>query len=506
MGNAQTFQIDSYESRTFTKITDTNCESTEDFYLKDDAISDGIGKYTTTGTWAFSTDKYACSSAGNFVLNQGNLSEQTTSFSIAIPDGDTNYFYFEGYRLKAVQGTSSCDITLETSAGVQVGTTTWTKTVAATTAFPIEVITTTTTAEIKDGIGGTSEISETITPDPTYIYWVGTNGTSIDSISIVATKIYNTPMLRGCAPGIYYNGTSNVTCTRFSDDCEVDNSGNWTDLSSSSYDTTNKRLTLADTDQMYITNLSTGAGYYEFKILRSAASGSMDIHFADNSLNINYDGALAFNGEAAESYSIDTPSSIVTVGLLVGASSIAVYSNGVLKGTKTGLTIGYDTVGLSMDTSNWYIYNISLNAVNQNAPNGIAYCISSLALGGLDPNVSGEVQHITTTYTNTNVALSDVVAHSRNISLNASESAALRVTAKNNTDDSIIDQTFAAKYWDISMTGAYINTVKPLATEYNDMNDSIILMHTTDSGYPISAIYTIVQKFSVLNVMNEGDL
>ena len=116
-----------------------------------------------------------------------------------------------------------------------------------------------------------------------------------------------------------------VTCSAFIVDFNWNCIAEFTGVTSSTVDTTNGRLTLADTTYIYPTGLTFGEVYYQFNIQCSAASGSITLYVADNEINITNAGVVAFNGGTAESYTID-PTNAVNVELLVNRSRFVVPS------------------------------------------------------------------------------------------------------------------------------------------------------------------------------------
>jgi hypothetical protein len=171
-----------------------------------------------------------------------------------------------------------------------------------------------------------------------------------------------------------------VTCSAFIVDFNWNCIAEFTGVTSSTVDTTNGRLTLADTTYIYPTGLTFGEGYYQFNIQRSATSGSITLYVAGNEINITNAGVVAFNGGTAETYTID-PTNAVNVELLVGTTSITVYADRVLKGTKTGLTIAASNVKLKMATANFYVNSIIINAEESNSTNGVAACVGGIGSG-----------------------------------------------------------------------------------------------------------------------------
>ena len=171
-----------------------------------------------------------------------------------------------------------------------------------------------------------------------------------------------------------------VTCSAFIVDFNWNCIAEFTGVTSSTVDTTNGRLILADTTYIYPTGLTFGEGYYQFNIQRSAASGSITLYVAGNEINITNAGVVTFNGGTAETYTID-PTNAINVELLVGTTSITVYADRVLKGTKTGLTIAASNVKLKMATANFYVNSIIINAEESNSTNGVAACVGGIGSG-----------------------------------------------------------------------------------------------------------------------------
>ena len=189
-----------------------------------------------------------------------------------------------------------------------------------------------------------------------------------------------------------------VTCSAFIVDFNWNCIAEFTGVTSSVVDTTNGRLTLADTTYIYPTGLTFGEGYYQFKIQRSAASGSITLLVGNNEINITNAGAVAFNGGTAETYTID-PTNAVNVELLVGTTSITVYADRVLKGTKTGLTIAASNVKMKMATANFYVYDININAESSDTTSGVVACVGGIGSGAR----YGVQEEVYNTFTTTNV-------------------------------------------------------------------------------------------------------
>lgn len=296
-----------------------------------------------------------------------------------------------------------------------------------------------------------------------------------------------------------------IVCAGYSCDFESDNIADFGSVISSTVNITTKRLTLADTAEITLNNLEWGEGYYEVDVLRSAASGSMNVYLGDNYITLNNDGAVSFNGGGAEAYSIDVPSSIVTVGLLLGSASIAVYSGGVLKGTKTGLTVGTDSFGLLRTTANWYVYGIRINALESDSPNGIAYGIPCVSSGGR----YSTQESITLSITMDDIISGRISAMVRGaMALDAAETTKFRVGIKNATDDTAInlDDTVTTKYWDIDPKTALTEQYwGDLLTRFRDKDDVIQITISTDSGLPDSAFYTDAPYISPIHIRKEDD-
>ncbi len=189
-----------------------------------------------------------------------------------------------------------------------------------------------------------------------------------------------------------------VTCSAFIVDFNWNCIAEFTGVTSSTVDTTNGRLILADTTFIYPTGLTFGEGYYQFNIQRSAASGSITLYVAGNEINITNAGVVAFNGGTAESYTIN-PTNVVNVELLVGTTSITVYADRVLKGTKTGLTIAASNVKMKMATANFYVYNIIINAESSDTTSGVVACIGGIGSGAR----YGVEESVYNTFTTANV-------------------------------------------------------------------------------------------------------
>lgn len=324
-------------------------------------------------------------------------------------------------------------------------------------------------------------------------------------ITVDGKILVPTEMRRGARSGLYRDGSENVICTAYSDDCEQDNSGKWNDLSSSSYDLPNKRLTLADTSKITLKNLSFGEGYYQIYIQRSAASGTMDIYLGDNYITINNDGLFSINGDTTDLDYLDVPSSIIKIGIIVTNTSIEVFSNDVSKGIKTGLTVGYDSFGVSRTVADWYIYGTYIDALEENSPNGISYLLPSLSEGGrtyVGDSVTKSI--VMTDIINSRLSVTMMTGKA----IDDSGTVEYNVTMKNATDDTIInsDPDNETKVWANAPSQNYLHEyTDEIMTRWEDKDDTIIVSVSTDEPQDcgIYHAYTMIKPFSIIE---EGDL
>jgi len=291
---SKTFVLNSIEVRSHSLIGETNVPATEtNFYFKDDFEVDSVGRFVTTGAWAVGSGILSCSSAGNCTF-PFKTTIGTHTFIPTIADG-THYYYFGGYRLRFVaSGGNSCVITLQTTAGVAVGSGSLTVTTTSG-AFSNPVVITEASTSISVTVTGASG---TITPGTTTStnaypkFTIGAATSSIDNYIFTGTRYYNKPMLRGCQIGEYYDGLTSTPCTRFTDDFNWDTMAEWTDvrgLGSVTIDPTNAIVYMHASGgggQALLLKSFTcsGGGYFRVYVGGSSGRGGLLIN-SDGTLN-----------------------------------------------------------------------------------------------------------------------------------------------------------------------------------------------------------------------------
>lgn len=481
-------------------IGETNVPTTETgYYFRDEYTTNSIGRYTTTGTWAVSGGVLSCSGAGNCKMPFGTDIGVHT-FTPTFANG-TDYYYFGGYRLKFVaSGGNTCVITLETAAGVAQGSGSLTVTTTAG-AFVTPVIinqaATSITVMCSGATGAIISGTTVVTAGVPY-FSVGTATCTFDNYSFSGSRAYNKPMLRGAQIGEYWNGTQSVYCTRFCDDFDWDTIVEYTGVAASSVDTANGYLTLAETTYIYPAWPSLSEGTANITLLRSGASGSVDITFCNNVINITYAGAVAFNGGAAESWSVDVLSSPVLISLVATGTSIAVYSNGILKGTKTGLTLAASNFKMKRNTANFYVYSIQVNGVAASSLNGC-----NLTLGGVPHGARYDVQESgTLSFTNlakygkywlltaaktTNASAEDAGHYFRNLT---------------DTSNISLDATNTQDYA-LTTTGA-TDFTKELLLDADDRSDTITLQARRKTAATDNSAAVFVEYLALVPIAEVG--
>jgi len=244
--------------------------------------------------------------------------------------------------------------------------------------------------------------------------------------------------------------------------------GEFSGVSSSSVDVVNGRLTLADTDYIYPTGHSAGLGYYQYRIMRSVASGSIELYVAGNVISITNAGAVSFNGGAAESYTIAVTAATL-VAFDVGATSIAVYADGVLKGTKTGLTITSSNPKMKRTTADFYVSQMIVVALSPDAIDGFAPSLAGVGGGAR----FDAVEYIQSTLVN--AAKYGKYLLSACCKTTDSDAEAAELYFKNSTDDTDITSD-ASDTETIALADTnYADFTKDLVLNYDDIDDTVDL-------------------------------
>lgn len=293
-------------------------------------------------------------------------------------------------------------------------------------------------------------------------------GYSLSTFQISGTRVYNKPIHRGAmAETVMLDGIETVATT-IAYDFNWDCIGEFSGVSSSSVDVVNGRLTLADTDYIYPTGHSAGLGYYQYRIMRSAASGSIELYVAGNVISITNAGAVSFNGGAAESYTIAVTAATL-VAFDVGATSIAVYADGVLKGTKTGLTITSSNPKMKRTTADFYVSQMIVVALSPDAIDGFAPSLAGVGGGAR----FDAVEYIQSTLVN--AAKYGKYLLSACCKTTDSDAEAAELYFKNSTDDTDITSD-ASDTETIALADTnYADFTKDLVLNYDDIDDTVDL-------------------------------
>ena len=402
-GGAKIYQLNSSTIRAKLLIGETNIPATETgFYF----MPAGIGQFTQTGTWTFAAPTLTCTAAGNLTIPfQTTIGVHT--FTPTLANG-TDYYYFGGYRIKFVaSGGNQCLVTLETTAGVGQGTGSLTvTTTAGLFAAPIVITETATAITVTvAGAGGTPIVSGTTTSTNAYPkFTVGTATCTFGTYSFSGTRYYMKPMLRGAQIGEYYNGTTTVSATRFTDDFNFDTSSEWVQYGAGAvtWDTVNGKVTSATYPKSISpANLITGAGIYHFRWGIATPNDPM-IWFASptqsiatdpytNNINCYY---LWHKSSDNKIYLWKTHTILATTAATYGDTTadvtidfhatnpnyIYIYINGVIvisvsDTTYTSGYFGYSVAGVSTYEG---LSDLQINALDSTSTNGI-----SITLGGV---------------------------------------------------------------------------------------------------------------------------
>jgi hypothetical protein len=202
-----------------------------------------------------------------------------------------------------------------------------------------------------------------------------------DNLTFIGTCWHMKPMARGAQEGEYWDGTTIVPCTRVITDYNWNTIADYTGVTSSTVDTFNGRLTLADTTDIYLTGISASVGVYYADILYSGSTAHLMLTIAGNTIEIDHAGAIIFNGGAAESWTVGAPSAILKMRFVATGTQIAVYTNGVIKGTKIGLTLVASSYMMHRITTNFYIYFFGFDAIESISTTGIVGVIGGVPYG-----------------------------------------------------------------------------------------------------------------------------
>jgi hypothetical protein len=232
------------------------------------------------------------------------------------------------------------------------------------------------------GSGGTAIVSGTTTSTNAYpTFTVGTATCSFNDYSFSGTRYYMKPMLRGAQIGATMIAGVETACTRWCVD------GCWNTIaeftvgaSASAFDTANGWLTLADATSIYPTGISMSQGHYAFLLKRS--TGATDVFnctIAGNAITTTAAGVTTIGGTAYTGTALTSP---VWLEFVATGTQIAVYSAGVLIGTKTGLTLAASVISMSRTTANIYVLAMNVNALESTSTNGIAVSPASVPHGG----------------------------------------------------------------------------------------------------------------------------
>jgi len=201
------------------------------------------------------------------------------------------------------------------------------------------------------------------------------------NFAISGTAIRYKPIYRNAAEGEYWDGANIVKVTQESDNFNFPTTSEYVIGSSAVIDNTNARLELKGSDPTYLNNVAMSDGEYAFLLKRSTGETDVfNVKIANNDVTVTGAGVVTIGGTAYAGTALTSP---VWVQFVATGTQIAVYSNGVLIGTKTGLTLAPTTVQMSRTTANVYVLDWHANALESTAPNGIQAGIDSVAHGAM---------------------------------------------------------------------------------------------------------------------------
>lgn len=288
-----------------------------------------------------------------------------------------------------------------------------------------------------------------------------------------------------------------VLCVRYSDDFDQNSIDEWIGVVSSNIDTTNAKMILADSTYIYPANIVGSYGTYAFGLMRSADSGSVDVYVAGHSINFTNAGTISFDGGATESFTITAPSSIVKIMIKAVGTSISIYENNALKGTKTGLELTESNVKFKMNTSNWYIYNLIVNAISTEFENGVA-----ASLGGVNHGARFDtIETVGRTYDNS-VISGRYHFYTRYLATTADETGAyLEAHLENTTDSSSIIIGAGEKYFALNLSPNMLEYLdEDIWLNYDDIGDEITINLERKAEDTSTMPVTYIDSFAIIPV------
>lgn len=235
-GTTQTFTIDAFECRCNTVVGDTNCESEEAFFLRDDFTVDSSERWTAIAT---NVDTVKSVTGGELVFSSvtgvskgwTRLSEKVLAMTLDLDftfettdyafigfsvDGTYNATMApqNGYTIQIAQGSSNnLKIERRDSVGAATALETGSKTINAATQYHLQVIWDSSTGSIS--VEFNSDGLPIVATDTTYLNgYIGIRSAitaasgemSFDELQISGTRSYPSPMLRGTQIGLYADG------------------------------------------------------------------------------------------------------------------------------------------------------------------------------------------------------------------------------------------------------------------------------------------------------------
>lgn len=490
------------ESRARSLLGYTNVPVTESASFVDNFNENSIGKYTVTGTHSIANGILTCTSAGDISL-KNTLGNGTYLYTKTMENGSTDYFYFGGHRLKSVQGSTSCVITLQTAAGVNVGSTTWTKTVNAGSSFTIKIVQDTNSIIVYDGT--TAKITETPATSAGIPYWSLSTNSTLDAININATRNTYKPMLRGVGVGSYWNETQEVSCARFTDNFENNSLSEYGNNTNFTYDSVNKYIihnNVVTTNGLQVTP-QFNDGWYEVKVT-TASADTTRIAFCNSTTSLQVGGGTKYlvvlstndnklsvsrdvSGVTSVLYSLSNagiaPNTTYTVNIYKLNRIIKIYINNNLLINITDdspiTTVGNFVIG-GMTSIGVKIHHINVISINGLFLGGVSH-------GGFfsndgNPNNSGNWAGFKfknhdrdTVYTSTLNRGACTVA----------DSSSFQVVRKNITDSSQISSKAITEDVSVTTSAATIST-NDITLNADDVGDDIgIYIQTKNDNAPI---------------------
>jgi len=256
--------------------------------------------------------------------------------------------------------------------------------------------------------------------------------------------------------------------TAVGDDCNRDTIAQYTvGASASAFDTANGWLELKDGTAIYPTARSMSTGFYVFNLKRSTgATDVFNVTIANNAITVTGAGVCTIGGTAYTGTALTSP----TIWMFVAdGTSISIWCNGVLLGTKTGLTLAYSNISMSRTTANIYVLGWYAGALLSGATNGVAPGVPGIP-GGARYDTQEEVYLALTNPAK--YATAKMVVTAKTTDAAADD---VQTYFYNTTDSSYIDSADSKNTTDLTVTTSFTDFIEDLLVRYRDRADTLKL-------------------------------